>query len=147
MNAKINNLNRRLYRVAKYFKKKSMQFILSISFSIVALIGMVFMGITINSRSINSMKEMTITNNEQLIDQVNMNLNMYLRNMMRISNTMYYSVIKRVDLSKESLNEEMNLLYEANRDNLVSIAAFESNGRLVSAAPNDNIKNNLKVSE
>lgn len=147
MNAKINNLNRRIYRVAKYFKKKSMQFILSISFSIVALIGMIFMGITINSRSINSMKEMTITNNEQLIDQVNMNLNMYLRNMMRISNTMYYSVIKRIDLSKESLNEEMNLLYEANRDNLVSIAAFESSGRLVSAAPNDNIKNNLKVSE
>ena len=120
---------------------------LSISFSLVALLGMVFMGVTIYSRSVSSMKKMTIENNEQLIEQVNLNLNMYLRNMMRISNTMYYSVIKRADLSKGTLDKEMNLLYEANRDNLVSIACFRENGRLVAAAPLDNLKRGLNVSE
>lgn len=120
---------------------------LSISFSLVAFLGMVFMGVTIYSRSVSSMKEITIENNEQLIEQVNLNLNMYLRNMMRISNTMYYSVIKRADLSKETLDKEMNLLYEANRDNLVSIACFRENGRLVAAAPLDNLKRGLNVSE
>lgn len=120
---------------------------LSISFSLVAFLGMVFMGVTIYSRSVSSMKEITIENNEQLIEQVNLNLNMYLRNMMRISNTMYYSVIKRADLSKGTLDKEMNLLYEANRDNLVSIACFRENGRLVAAAPLDNLKRGLNVSE
>ncbi|NLP35582.1 MAG: sensor histidine kinase, partial [Clostridiales bacterium] len=147
MGAKIKSLDRTLRKIVKYFKKKSIQFILSISFSLVALLGMVFMVVTIYSRSVSSMKEMTIENNEQLIEQVNLNLNMYLRNMMRISNTMYYNVIKRVDLSKETLDKEMNLLYEANRDNIVSIACFSEDGNLVAAAPLNNLKWGLNIPE
>ena len=63
MDAKINSLHRTLHKVAKYFKKKSIQFTLSISFSFVALLGMVFMGATIYSRSVSSMKEIIIQNN------------------------------------------------------------------------------------
>jgi two-component system sensor histidine kinase YesM len=97
------------------------------------------------SRFASSTKDITIENNEQLIDQVNMNLNSYLRNMMRISNSMYYSVIKKVDLSKETLDEDMNLLYEANKDNLVSIVCFRGDGSLVAATPINNLKKDLKV--
>ena len=147
MDAKINSLHRTLHKVAKYFKKKSIQFTLSISFSFVALLGMVFMGATIYSRSVSSMKEIIIQNNEQLIEQVNLNLYTYLRNMMRISNTMYYSVIKRVDFSKDSIEKEMNLLYEINRDMLVSIALFRKNGSLVAATPIEHLKSGLNVSD
>lgn len=147
MGAVINKFRSALYRITKYYKKKSIQFILSVSFSLVALCGMVFTGITINSRSANSMKDMTIANNEQLIEQVNLNLNTYLRNIMRISNTIYYNLIKRVDISKESLSQDMNLIYEANRDNLVSIACFKEDGTLVSAVPIDNLKEKSDVSQ
>ena len=44
--------------------------------------------------------------------------------MRRISDAMYYTVIKDTDLESESLDEEMTLLYEANKDNLVSIACY-----------------------
>lgn len=147
MGAKIRGFHRTIRKLVKYFKKKSIQFLLSISFSLVALLGMVFMGATIMFRSVSSMKEMAIENNEQMIEQVNLNVYMYLRNMMRISNTMYYSVIKRVDLAKESLDQEMNLLYEANRDNIVSIALFHEDGSMVAAAPLDNLKLGLNIGE
>jgi two-component system sensor histidine kinase YesM len=97
------------------------------------------------SRFASSTKDITIESNEQLIDQVNMNLNSYLRNMMRISNSMYYSVIKKVDLSKETFDEDMNLLYEANKDNLVSIVCFRGDGSLVAATPINNLKKDLNV--
>lgn len=134
-----------LLKVGHYYRRKSIQFTLSISFSFVALFGMGFMGYTVYSRFASSTKDITIENNEQLIDQVNMNLNSYLRNMMRISNSMYYSVIKKVDLSKETLDDEMNLLYEANKDNLVSIVCFRGDGTLVGATPINNLKNDLNV--
>ena len=51
--------------------------------------------------------------------------------MRRISDAMYYSVIKDKDLATDSLDEEMNLLYEANKDNLISIACYTNDGRLV----------------
>lgn len=143
--SQVPKIRKILLKIIHYYKHRSIQLTLSISFSFVALLGMGFMGATIYSRFISSTKESTIHNNEQLIDQVNMNLNTYLRNMMRISNSMYYSVIKKVDLSKETLDKEMNLLYEANKDNLVSIVCFRGNGTLVAATPIDNLKNNLQV--
>lgn len=138
-----------LLKMGHYYRHKSIQFTLSISFSVVALFGMGFMGTIIYSRFISSTKEITIENKEQLIDQVNMNLNTYLRNMMRISNSMYYSVIKKVDFSQETttLESEMNLLYEANKDNLVSIVCFSEDGIIVAATPINNLKNDIHATD
>lgn len=88
---------------------------------------------------------MTIESSEQLLNQTAINLETYLKNMRRISDAMYYSVIKDKDLAVDSLNEEMNLLYEANKDNLISIACYTNNGELVAAAPVSNEKNNLDI--
>ncbi len=134
-----------LHKILRYFRRKTIQFTLSLSFSVVALIGMGFSGYMVYSRYASSTKELIVTNNEQLINQVNMNLNAYLRNMMRISNSMYYSVIKRTDLVTDTLDEEMNLLYEANKDNLVSIVCFRENGTLVAATPINSMKSELNV--
>lgn len=134
-----------LSRIAHYSKHRTIQFTLSISFSIVALLGMTFSGYMVYSRYAASTKELTIESNEQLIEQVNMNLNAYLRNMMRISNSMYFTVIKKTDLAKDTLDEEMSLLYEANKDSLVSIVCFQGDGTLVAATPINNLKAGLNV--
>ena len=55
--------------------------------------------------------------------------------MMRVSDTMYYRVIKSADLGRDSLTAPMELLYEDDRDSLVSIALFDLRGGLVSAVP------------
>lgn len=56
------------------------------------------------------MEDMTTQSAEQLLNQTAINLESYLRNMRRISDAMYYSVIKDKDLATDSLDEEMNLL-------------------------------------
>ena len=80
------------------------------------------LGVTLYNRFVNRMEDMTIESSEQLLNQTAINLETYLRNMRRISDAMYYSVIKDKDLAVDSVDEEMNLLYEANKDNLISIA-------------------------
>ena len=79
------------------------------------------LGVTLYNRFVNRMEDMTIESSEQLLNQTAINLETYLRNMRRISDAMYYSVIKDKDLAVDSVDEEMNLLYEANKDNLISI--------------------------
>ena len=76
------------------------------------------LGVTLYNRFVNRMEDMTIESSEQLLNQTAINLETYLRNMRRISDAMYYSVIKDKDLAVDSVDEEMNLLYEANKDNL-----------------------------
>lgn len=96
---------------------------------------------------VNKTKHITIERTEQVLSQTAINLEDYLRNMRRISDAMYYTVIKDKDLGYESMGEEMNLLYEANKDNLISIACYTNEGKLVAAAPVANQKENLNVEE
>ena len=59
---------------------------------------------------------------------------------MRISDTVYYRGIKDMDLAEDDLTAPLNLLYEENRDALVSLAVFDGQGGLVSAVPLSAVK-------
>ena len=108
----------------KHIKPQSIQMTIALSFTIVSVISMGILGISLYNRFVNKMEDMTTQSAEQLLNQTAINLESYLRNMRRISDAMYYSVIKDKDLATDSLDEEMNLLYEANKDNLISIACY-----------------------
>ena len=82
-----------------------------------------------------SSREAAIDSNMQIVDHISMQLNSYIRNMMSISDSMYYNVIKDKDLTKDNLDKEMSLLYEANKDNLISIACISQDGALITASP------------
>ncbi|MCR5673797.1 MAG: sensor histidine kinase [Lachnospiraceae bacterium] len=117
------------------YKKRSLQWMISLSFTVISMVSIVAMAIAFYSHSINTIRENTIKENEQIVDQVSWNLNSYIRNMMGISDTMYYSVIKNTNLTNEKINKEMNLLYEANKDNLTSIVCATQDGAIIAASP------------
>jgi len=116
-------------------KKRSIQMIISISFTILSILSTAFLGIALYSQFVKNTQESAIKNNEQILDQVSFNLNTYIRNMMSVSNSLYYSVIKNKDIAKDSIEEEMNLLYEANKDYLISMACVSEDGALIAASP------------
>ncbi len=129
------DVKRQFARVKKASKRRSIQLIISLSFTIVSILSMAFMTFAFYTNYTNTAKATAIENNIQVIDQISWNLNSYLKNMMRISDGMYYNVIKNLDLTSDSMNKEMDLLYEANKDNLISIACISQDGALISAAP------------
>ncbi len=102
-------------------------------------------GLILYSKMVSNTEEMTVEATGQLLNQTSVNLETYLRNMMRISDSMYYSVIKDKDISTDNMDSEMNLLYEANKDNLVSIACFKEDGELVGAAPIASVKGEVDI--
>lgn len=132
-------------RAKRYIGKKSIQFTLELSFTIVAIICMTLIAVTLQKKFEMEMRETKIKSTEQVIDQVRLNLENYLRSMMRISDAMYYTTIKSKDISTDSLEAEMNLLYEANKDNLVSVACFDIEGNFLGATPIDAVKQNANI--
>ncbi|MGI5963841.1 MAG: histidine kinase [Lawsonibacter sp.] len=122
-------------RLAQRYRKMSIQMVLSLSFTTVAVVGMVFMGLSLFLHFSNTASNLVEDSTQRVLHQVNLNLDSYLRRMMRISDTMYYRVIKSTDLAEDDLLRGMDLLYEENRDDLVSIAVFDGEGGLVSAVP------------
>ncbi|HKM20595.1 MAG TPA: sensor histidine kinase [Lachnospiraceae bacterium] len=128
-------------------QKRSIQLIITISFTTIAVIAMSFMGIVLYAQFAENTKNTAIESNKQLLDQAGWNLNTYIRSMMSVSDTMYYSVIKNRDLTYEPLDREMALLYEANKDNLISIACINENGAVIAAAPVATRKQGIDILE
>ena len=126
-------------KAAEHFRSMSIQMVISLSFTAVAVVGVLFMGFSLLLRFSDAAQAQTQAHTQRLLSQVNLNLDNYLHRMMRVSDTMYYRVIKNTDLAEGSLVGGMNLLYEENRDTLVSIAVFDGGG-LVEAVPLSNMK-------
>ena len=135
-----NFLDSMMRRLSVWYRRSSIQVVISLSFTIVAVIGMILLGSALLLRFSSSTDALLAEDSRRILDQVNLNLDSYLRSMMRLSDTMYYRVIKNADLAEDSIGAGMNLLYETNRDTVVSIAVFSQNGGLVSATPLSNLK-------
>ncbi len=114
---------------------RSIQVTVSVSFTVVALVCMISMGVALYQRfSVRS--EKMLTDSAQLsLAQTVISLEDYLRSMRRMSDAIYYDVIKDQDISKETPVSQMNLLYEAHKDYLISLALYNDNGELICASP------------
>lgn len=121
----------------------SIQMILSLSFTAVAVVGMAFLGLALFLRFSASTNAQLADSSQRVLAQVNWNLDAYLRSMMRMSDTVYYRVIKDIDLAEEDLTGRLELLYDSNRDSLVSIAVFDEWGEMIASAPLAALKNSV----
>lgn len=137
-------------RWKKMYHRSSIQLILSIAFTAVAVIGMLFLGMALLLRFSSSANEMAAETSQRVLEQVNWSLDSYLRSMMRVSDTVYYRVIKNADLeqsgTEQELRDALELLYAKDRDVLVSLALFDSDGGLISATPLTELKNSVTPS-
>lgn len=127
--------------------KRNLQFMIAVSFTLISVIGMLALGLMLYATYTRTAEELTIEDNSQLVAQVELNLTNYLRNMMRISDAAYYSVIKNSDFAESSVDKELTLLYEANKDYLVSIACFTEEGTLMAATPVNTLKSAIDVTK
>ena len=133
-------------KITQLLQKKSLQFTISITFTAVTVVGMLIVGVSLSMRFISSSEKMVSDDSTRMVDQVNLNLDNYLRNMMRISDSMYYRVIKNADLSTDNISNDMSLLYETNRDLLISIGVFSNSGKVIAAEPLTQLKPSANVS-
>ena len=133
--------------VSDKVRPKGIQMTIAISFTLMAVISMTVLGTTLYGQFANRTESMNQESTKRLLNQTAINLEDYLRNMRRISDAMYYSAIKDKDFSVDTMDEEMNLLYEANKDNLISVECYTKDGKLISSAPVSTQKKDVDVRE
>lgn len=119
------------------YKPGNIQTTIMIAFSIISALIILSMGIMMYWRFSDISEENIIENNQKLMDQTVESVENYLINMRQISDAAYYYVIKENDVSGniDEIHKGMNLLYEANKDKLRSIAVYNKYGSLMAAEP------------
>lgn len=136
----------------KTFRQRQLPFgnggirsIIFLYFTITAAAASIFIGLSLYTRMSGHVSETVMEENQILIDQVNRSVENYLKTVMKLSDSLYYSIIKNADLSDPSVGERFNLLYENNMDQTDSIALFSADGELLESVPALRVRNNLDV--
>ena len=122
------------------FKRPSIRYMIFVYFTVTALAASIFIGLSLYSRMSKQMSDTMQEENQILIDQLNRSVDVWLRGIMKLSDTTYYGIVKNADLRNESVNKEMTLLYDNNKDNVENIALFSRDGELLEAVPATRLK-------
>ena len=128
-----------------FFSKVSIRYTIFIYFTISALAAVLLISMSLYGRLSGQLMTTIREENQTMISQVNRSVDSYLRTIMKLSDSLYYGVIKNADLSDETVNSEFNLLYGNNRDYISNIALLSKEGELIEAVPAARLKTGFDV--
>lgn len=118
-------------------KPGGMQATLMVTFSVISVLIMLILGVVLYLRFSSVSRNEIVETTRKLMEQSGENMEDYLVRMRQISDAVYYNVVKESDFSSQEnrIQRGMNLIYEANQDNLKSIAIYNNYGSLMAAEP------------
>ncbi len=130
-----------------FWKKTSIRYTIFIYFTVSALVAMLLSGIALYVQMSRQLAAVVREENQAVLGQVNRSVDSYLRTIMKLSDSLYYGVIKNADLSAESVNSQITLLYDNNKDSIANIALLSKDGELLEAVPAARLKTDLDVTK
>ena len=76
-----------------------LQTIIMIPFTLIGVCAILILAVGLYIRFTNTAKEMITGENIQIVDQTNQSMNYYLKEMMQVSDSIYYHILKQEDIS------------------------------------------------
>lgn len=126
------------------FRIKSIQSTISISFTLLTAVTMIFMGLSLYNKFTKTAETNALVSTSQIVDQVNTNVTYYLKGMEDVSNAI------SEELSNSSFSEDGNLKNVLDmtlmlRKDIVTLAVFNEKGELIGSTSGTDVKKGLKV--
>jgi two-component system sensor histidine kinase YesM len=118
---------------------RSIQFFISSSIMLITITAMLFVGLMLYSKFNKSAEQNAIISTRQVIDQVNLNLDYYLRSMMEISDSLNDLLDYKRNIDRKSLIEQMRVILDTRKD-IVSLCIFSRDGNVVVGSPSYKMK-------
>lgn len=138
------HINKTFKSMMKAWKVKSIQAVITVSFTLITVCTLLIVGLTLYNKFSRTAEQNASLSTRQIIDQVNYNLDTYLRNMMDVSNLLYYNVIKTQNIPNSKLAEQMNVIVNTRKD-IISLAVFSEKGEMITGVPLSRLKSNANV--
>lgn len=122
------------------------RFILAMSFAAVIVLSMTFVGFALNQKFIQTSRENLSENSREIIEQVERNLDNYLKGMIDLSNLLVIDINKFKQLNIPELDRDIETLMRTRTD-ILSISLFTTDGNLLYEGTNLRLKNTANVLE
>jgi len=133
-----------IYRVFNSLRIRSIQFIITVSFTVITTLAILIVGGTLYNKFNRAAEENASLSTTQIIEQVNLNLDDYLTSMVQTSNLLNSSINKNPAVPNDKLLEQMSVILSIKQD-IVTAAVFSEDGTLLTGFPNSKLKANIDI--
>jgi len=116
-------------------------------FTVSALVMMSLAGLSLYNRLSSQLADRVRQENQAMINLASQSVDYYLRNIMKLSDSLYYRVIKNADLSEKTIDDAFTLLYDSHKVYISNIALMSGEGELVTAVPAARLKTGVDVTQ
>lgn len=113
-------------------------------FTAIIIIAMLAVGLVLHSKFSRTAEESAYLNTEQIVEQVNFNVEYYLRGMEELFRQLDDRVSKSASLSGRETLEQLATIVNT-RNDLVSVSVFAEDGRLLTGYPHTQLRENVDV--
>ncbi|WP_294475810.1 sensor histidine kinase [uncultured Intestinimonas sp.] len=132
-------------RCSARLARGSIRYAMFASFTVSALLAVALTGVTLYVRFSAQLSAAIREENQMLVEQVNQSLSTYLRDMIRLSDSICYNVVKNTDLDQRPVSEEMRLLYNTYSDYVENMVLFTGDGQVVATAPAARVRPDAEI--
>ncbi len=145
MKNKIGGFLKKHYNIAvTSFKVRGIQFIITISFTLITVLAMLFVGIIIYNKFSISLEANATLSTKQLVNQVNSNIEYYLKSTKEVSNLLDKNIYLNQHIPNSKLKDQMNIIQNI-RGDIASLAVFSDKGELIIESSTSVLKDNVNV--
>ena len=132
--------------IVNTFRIRSIQSIITLSFTLITILTMIFIGVTLYNKFSKTAEKNVIISTNQIIDQVSLNLEYYIMNMAEVSNLITENLNTISDINMENLKGVFDVTLKIRKD-IVTLAIFSKDGELIKNTDNFKLKKGLNIKE
>ena len=129
----------------KKTKVSDIQSVIMLALSLMTVTTSIFIGLLVYNRYETAMRHNDVSNTQNMMESIVSSTEQYLKSMRQLANTINYNIIQVYDVSDPEFNQQLNLIYEADKDKIQSIALYDMEGELIVAEPVTLQKEGIKV--
>ncbi|MCZ8512741.1 sensor histidine kinase [Paenibacillus filicis] len=125
---------------------KSIQFVITVSFTLATVLVMLFVAFVLYNKFARTAEQNAYLSNQQIVEQVNYNLEIYLKGMADIFEQLDQHIRRSPSVPNDRLLEQLDTIMHT-REDLVSLALFTTNGTPLTGLPNEPLRTTSRVTE
>ncbi|WP_426348761.1 sensor histidine kinase [Alloiococcus sp. CFN-8] len=129
------NFKRALEGLKNHFPYLGIRYAVFLSFTITAVLAITLTALTIYLRFSHQIEETVQNENRNLVEQAKLSLNTYLRDMIGVSDALYYNIIKNNELEADEIDDKFELIYNTYSSYIDKLVVFSSEGEILTSAP------------
>lgn len=130
--------------LVRFVRRSSIQLIITVSFTFVTIVAMLFVGIALFNRFSTDSEQNAKTSTKQIADEISVNMDYYLKNMIYISSLLESNIKKDEDLPSSRILNQMEII-SSTRDDIVGLAVFTDKGDVAAKLPNFEVKGRANI--